>query len=161
MAKVPSSDQFWISKKASGKIPLWHVSFFVCHSRAYLSSEISKNKIIQVYKIQIQHEMVRMISTKRPLPHLLQPTGLGENISSLKLLELGFVTDIITSNEVAQRNWFRYERKMLIFYPNPQWKRANLLRRANITIWINRLNPFLFWMNPSQTKIFSFQKRLL
>lgn len=32
--------------------------------------------------------MVRMISTKRPLPHLLQPTGLGENISSLKLLEL-------------------------------------------------------------------------
>ena len=39
--------------------------------------------------------MVRMISTKRPLPHLLQPTGLGENIPSLKLLELGFVTDII------------------------------------------------------------------
>ena len=68
-----------------------------------------KNKIIQVYQIQIQHEMVRMISTKRPLPHLLQPTGLGENISSLKLLELGFVTDIIKNNEVAQRNWFRYE----------------------------------------------------
>ena len=63
-----------------------------------------KNKIIQVYQIQIQHEMVRMISTKRPLPHLLQPTGLGENISSLKLLELGFVTDIIKNNEVAQRN---------------------------------------------------------
>lgn len=35
--------------------------------------------------------MVRMISTKRPLPHLLQPTGLGENIPSLKLLELGLI----------------------------------------------------------------------
>lgn len=44
--------------------------------------------------------MVRMISTKRPLPHLLQPTGLGENIPSLKLLELGFVTDIIRKKRV-------------------------------------------------------------
>ena len=52
-----------------------------------------KTKTIKVYQTKIQHEMVRMISTKRPLPHLLQPTGLGENISSLKLLELGFVTD--------------------------------------------------------------------
>ena len=92
MAKVPSSDQFWISK-------FWKNPFVTCFLlRVPLQSisfirNIKKNKIIQVYQIQIQHEMVRMISTKRPLPHLLQPTGLGENISSLKLLELGFVTD--------------------------------------------------------------------
>jgi len=56
--------------------------------------------------------MVRMISTKRPLPHLLQPTGLGENIPSLKLLELGFVTDIIRKKGLF----------MLMFYQlsNPQ-----------------------------------------
>ena len=39
--------------------------------------------------------MVRMISTKRPLPHLLQPTGLGENIPSLKLLELGLIDNTV------------------------------------------------------------------
>ena len=48
-----------------------------------------------------------MISTKRPLPHLLQPTGLGENISSLKLLELGFVFILLRTdffwNQSAER----------------------------------------------------------
>ena len=113
MAKVPSSDQFWISKNGFWKNPF--VTCFLLRvplqSISFIRNTKKQNRS-SLSEFQIQHEMVRMISTKRPLPHLLQPTGLGENIPSLKLLELGFVTDIIRKKGLF----------MLMFYQlsNPQ-----------------------------------------
>ena len=59
--------------------------------------------------------MVRMISTKRPLPHLLQPTGLGENIPSLKLLELGLI-----DNTVELESSYEIKCRFCIKLSNPE-----------------------------------------